>query len=133
MPLWLYSPNLSPNGIHIEDGKMVVGSWGSVMEGWGTPEKAGNLKSIDLTSKKVKNLGSDKPIGNLDGVESTGNNSFYVTDWSSGKLYDVKKNGRFEELKTLGKGAADHEVILDKKLILVPVMTEGKVVALKIN
>ena len=133
LPLWLYSPNLSPNGIHIEDGKMVVGSWGSVMEGWGTPEKAGHLKSIDLTSKKVKNLGSDKPIGNLDGVESTGNNSFYVTDWSSGKLYDVKKNGRFEELKTLGKGAADHEVILDKKLILVPVMTEGKVVALKIN
>ena len=112
---------------------MVVGSWGSVMEGWGTPEKAGNLKSIDLTSKKVKNLGSGKPIGNLDGVESTGNDSFYVTDWSSGKLYDVKKNGRFEELKTLGKGAADHEVLLDKKLILVPVMTEGKVVALKIN
>ncbi|MDC3091210.1 hypothetical protein OA848_02355 [Rickettsiales bacterium] len=135
LPLWLYSANLAPNGIHIdnESGKMIVGSWGSVMEGWGTPEKAGNLKSIDLNSKKVKNLGSDKPIGNLDGVEANGKNSYYVTDWSSGKLYDIKKNGRFEELKTLGKGAADHEVIIEKKLILVPVMTEGKVVALKID
>jgi sugar lactone lactonase YvrE len=135
LPLWLHSPNLSPNGLHIdnEKGNLIVGSWGSLMEGWGTPEKAGNLKSINLNSKKVKNLGSDKPIGNLDGVESAGSNSYYVTDWSSGKLYNVKKNGRYEELKTLGKGVADLEVISDKKLILIPVMTEGKVVALRIK
>ncbi len=134
LPLWLYSPDLAPNGIHIDNdsGSMIVGSWGSVMEGWGTPEKAGNLKSVDLNSKKVKNLGK-KPIGNLDGVEADGSGSYYVTDWSAGALYKVSKNGRAKTLNTFAKGAADHEVILDKNLILVPIMTEGKVVALKIK
>lgn len=133
LPMWLYSPNLAPNGIHIDDesGIMIVGSWGAVMEGWGTPELSGDLKSIDIHTKKIKTI--SKTIGNLDGVESNGKGSYSVTDWSSGKLYNIKKNGRFEELKTLGKGAADHEVILDKNLILIPVMTEGKVVALKID
>ena len=29
--------------------------------------------------------------------------------------------------------AADHEVILDKNLIIIPVMAEGKVIALKVK
>ena len=33
----------------------------------------------------------------------------------------------------VGKGAADHEVILDKNLIIIPVMVEGKVIALKVK
>lgn len=135
LPLWLNSPNLAPNGIHVdnEKSKMIVGSWGSVMEGWGTPEKSGNMKIVDLNTKKVKNLGSDKPIGNLDGVESDGSGAYYVTDWSAGTLLKIQKNGRSKTLNTLAKGAADHEVILEKKLIVIPIMTEGKVVALKIK
>ena len=45
----------------------------------------------------------------------------------------AKKNGSFKVLKELAKGAADHEVILDKNMIIIPIMTEGKLVALKIN
>ena len=73
IPLWFYSPGLAPNGIHIdnETGKMIVGFWGAVMEGWGTPELSGSLKSIDLNTKQLKDLGK-KPIGNLDGIESDG-------------------------------------------------------------
>ena len=54
LPLWFYSPGLAPNGIHIDDetGKMIVGFWGAVMQGWGTPELSGSLKSIDLNTKK---------------------------------------------------------------------------------
>ena len=133
--MWLNSPNLAPNGIHIDADKsqMIVGSWGSVMEGWGTPERSGNLKVIDLNTKKVKNLGPDKSIGNLDGVEADGEGAYYVTDWSAGKLYSMKNNSKAKVLKSTAKGAADHEVILSKNLILIPIMTEGKVIALKIN
>ena len=134
LPSWFYSPQLAPNGLHYdtESKSIVVGSWGAVMEGWGTPELQGNLKSVNIHSKKIKNLGK-KPIGNLDGVESDGDGSFYVTDWSGGKLYLVKKNGKFKTLNEVGKGAADHEVILDKKMIIIPIMTEGKIIALKID
>tara|TARA_Y100001968_G_C19423016_1_gene752826 strand:+ start:1560 stop:2444 length:885 start_codon:yes stop_codon:yes gene_type:complete len=134
LPVWYYSPQLAPNGLHIddEDGNLIVASWGGVMEGWGTPELQGSLKSINIHSKKLKNLGS-KQIGNLDGIESDGKGAYYVTDWSGAKLYKIKKNGSFKVLKELSKGAADHEVILDKNMIIVPIMTEGKLVALKIK
>ena len=34
LPAWFYSPGLAPNGIHIDDdeGNLIVGSWGAVME-----------------------------------------------------------------------------------------------------
>lgn len=134
LPLWFYSPQLAPNGLHYDNERdsIVVGSWGAVMEGWGTPKLQGNLKNISLHSKEIKDLGR-KPIGNLDGVESDGDGAYYVTDWSGGKLYLVKSNGRYKVLNEVGKGAADHEVILEKDMIIIPIMTEGKVIALKIK
>ena len=134
LPAWFYSPQLAPNGLHIDDeeGNLIVGSWGAVMEGWGTPELKGSLKSINLHTKQLKNLGK-KPIGNLDGIESDGKGAYLVTDWTGAKLYRIKKNGRFEVLAEVGKGAADHEVILEKNLVIIPVMAEGKVIALELN
>ncbi len=134
LPAWFYSPGLAPNGIHIDDdeGNLIVGSWGALMEGWGTPELKGNLKSINIHTKQIKDLGK-KPIGNLDGIESDGKGAYFVTDWTGAKLYKVKKNGKFKVLAEVGKGAADHEVILDKNLIIIPIMAEGKVIALKIK
>ena len=134
LPAWFYSPGLAPNGIHIDDeeGNLIVGSWGAVMEGWGTPELKGSLKSINIHTKKIKDLGK-KPIGNLDGIESDGKGAYFVTDWTGAKLYRVKKNGKFKVIAEVGKGAADHEVILDKNLIIIPIMAEGKVIALKVK
>ena len=134
LPAWFYSPGLAPNGIHIdsEEGNLIVGSWGAVMEGWGTPELKGSLKSINIHTKKMKNLGK-KPIGNLDGIESDGKGAYFVTDWTGAKLYKIKKNGKFKVIAEVGKGAADHEVILEKNLIIIPIMAEGKVIALKMK
>ena len=134
LPAWFYSPQLAPNGLHIDndEGNLIVGSWGAVMEGWGTPELKGSLKSINIHTKKLKNLGK-KPIGNLDGIESDGAGSYFVTDWTGAKLYKINKKGKFKVLAEVGKGAADHEVILDKTLIIIPIMAEGKVIALNIN
>ena len=134
LPAWFYSPGLAPNGIHIDndEGNLIVGSWGAVMEGWGTPELKGSLKSINIHTKKIKDLGK-KPIGNLDGIESDGKGAYFVTDWTGAKLYRIKKNGKFKVVAEVGKGAADHEVILDKNLVIIPIMAEGKVIALKIE
>ena len=49
------------------------------------------------------------------------------------KLYNINKKGKFKVIAEVGKGAADHEVILDKNLIIIPVMAEGKVIALKVK
>ena len=56
-----------------------------------------------------------------------------MTDWTGAKLYRIKKNGKFKVVAEVGKGAADHEVILDKNLVIIPIMLEGKVMALKVK
>ena len=130
---WLYSPELqAPNGLHYEKGQLIVGSWGHPTDGWSAAE-VGHLKIISLKTKKIKSLGNGEAVGNLDGVESDGNNAYYVADWVGGKLLHIQKNGSFKEVLKLSQGVADHEVIHDKNMIIIPMMLEGKLITYKIN
>jgi sugar lactone lactonase YvrE len=130
---WLYSPELqAPNGLHYEKGQLIVGSWGHPTDGWAAAE-VGHLKTISLKTKKIKSLGNGKAVGNLDGVESDGNGAYYVADWVGGKLLHIQRNGRFKEVLKLSQGVADHEIIHEKNIIIIPMMLEGKLIAYKIN
>jgi len=130
---WLYSPELqAPNGLHYEKGQLIVGSWGHPTDGWEAAE-VGHLKTISLKTKKIKSLGNGKAVGNLDGVESDGNGAYYVADWVGGKLLHIQRNGRFKEVLKLSQGVADHEIIHEKNIIIIPMMLEGKLITYKIN
>ena len=130
---WLYSPKLqAPNGLHYEKGQLIVGSWGHPTDGWSAAE-VGHLKTISLKTKKIKSLGSGKAVGNLDGVESDGKGAYYVADWVGGKLLHIQRNGYFKEVLKLSQGVADHEIIHDKNIIIIPMMLEGKLITYKIN
>ena len=130
---WLYSPELqAPNGLHYEKGQLIVGSWGHPTDGWVAAE-VGHLKTISLKTKKIKSLGSGKAVGNLDGVESDGKGAYYVADWVGGKLFLIQPNGRFKVVLDLSQGVADHEVIHEKNIIIIPMMLEGKLVTYKIK
>ena len=130
---WLYSPELqAPNGLHYEKGQLIVGSWGHPTDGWAAAE-VGHLKTISLKTKKIKSLGNGKAVGNLDGVESDGNGAYYVSDWVGGKLLHIQRNGRFKEVLKLSQGVADHEIIHEKNIIIIPMMLEGKLITYKIN
>ena len=130
---WLYSPQLqAPNGLYYEKGQLIVGSWGHPTDGWETAE-VGHLKTISLKTKKIKSLGNGKAVGNLDGVESDGKGAYYVADWVGGKLLHIKRTGKFKEVLKLSQGVADHEVILEKNIIVIPMMLDGRLVAYKIN
>ena len=130
--LWLESTELeNPNGLHAEGDHLILGAWGVITDGFAT-EIPGHLKSISLQDKSITSLGGD-PIGNLDGVESDGNNGYYVTDWMAGKLFQINTNGEATLLLELEQGMADHEVLLEQKLILLPMMKNNKVLAYRIK
>ena len=130
--LWLESPELeNPNGLHAEGDHLILGAWGVMTDGFAT-EIPGHLKSVSLQDRSITSLGS-APIGNLDGVESDGNNGYYVTDWMAGKLYQINKKGNATLLLELEQGMADHEIILEQNLILLPMMKNDKVLAYKIK
>jgi hypothetical protein len=131
--LWMADPNLeAPNGLLIENNSLIVGSWGNMTDGFAT-EIPGHLKIIDLESREIQSLGDGTPVGNLDGVEADGRGNYLVTDWMQGRLLRIFRNGRSETLIEFEPGSADHTVMPEKNLIIVPMMMQNSVVAFRIS
>lgn len=131
--LWLKDSKLeSPNGLYAERGRLVMGAWGVMTEGFST-QVPGHLKTISLRDKKIESLGSGAPVGNLDGVESDGHGAYFVTDWMAGKLFLIKPSGDAVELLKLEQGSADLTYIKDKKLLIIPMMSGTMLIAYRVE
>lgn len=130
--LWFDDPLLeSPNGLLVEHDSLIVGSWGKMTDGLAT-DTPGHLKKIDLNTLEITSLGDKTPIGNLDGVEADGMGNYLVTDWIGGRLLLVSPNGSSETLIEFEQGSADHTVMPEKNLVIVPMMLQNDVVAFRI-
>ena len=131
--IWIESEELeNPNGLHFTEDDIILGAWGKMTDGFAT-EVPGHLKRISLTTKKIVSIGDGSAIGNLDGVEGNDEIGFYVTDWLNGKLFHIQNSGKVELLLEFNQGSADHELIIKKELILIPLMIENKLLAYKVK
>lgn len=131
--VWIDDAGLeNPNGLHAEGGNLIVGSWGKMTDGFAT-EIPGHLKTVSIDSGTIKSLGSGTPVGNLDGVEPDGKGNYYVTDWMAGKLFHITPSGEATAILELGQGSADHEIIADQGLVIIPMMMMNKVVAYQVE
>jgi hypothetical protein len=95
----------------------------------------GSLSLIDLVNKTVDNLGIQVPTEGFDGiVGDTGEDLYYVTDWSAGKVYAVDSHGTdYRTLMDLQKqGTADLEFIASERMVIIPMMQDNKLVAYRI-
>ena len=127
--VWIESPELeAPNGLLALENEIILGSWGKMTDGFAT-KIPGHLKRISIKDKTIQSIGDGSSVGNLDGVESDDNHGFYVTDWISGKLLHIKSSGEVSELLDLPQGSADHEVIIEKNLIFIPLMKDNKLLS----
>lgn len=133
LEIWLESNELeNPNGLHATEKELIVGAWGVMAEDFST-EVPGHLKTVNYNDKTIKPLGSGTPVGNLDGIESDGKGNYFVTDWMAGKLMLITPEGESTVLLELTQGMADHEVILDSNVVLLPMMKDNKLLAYDIN
>jgi len=131
--VWLQTDELEvPNGLLVENNQLIVGSWGVMTDGFST-DIAGHLKTINLDSKQIQSLGDKTPAGNLDGVESDGNGNYFVTDWMAGKLLHIMPSGITKTLISLDQGSADHIVLHEQGLVIIPMMLSGNVLAYQIK
>lgn len=131
--VWLDDAKLeNPNGLRIDGSKLIVASWGVMAPDFST-KVPGHLLAVDLASKEITHLGDPRPVGNLDGLEPDGAGGWYVTDWMSGGLYHAGADGRAEQLLDLPPGSADIGTIPADRVVLVPMMNEGEVVAYRME
>ncbi len=132
---WLADKALeTPNGLYIENGKLLVGSWGVMTDGFAT-KKPGHMKSIDMATKKIESLGKGKPVGNLDGIEADGKGGYYATDWMAGSVLHIDASGKFRTLLDINPGSADLGVIhgKDSTTLLIPMMNDNVVRAYQLG
>jgi sugar lactone lactonase YvrE len=129
---WLEDPALEgPNGLLAEDGRLLVGCWGVITEGFST-SKVGHLKTVSLADKSISSLGDGTPVGNLDGLEPDGKGGYFVTDWMAGALLHILPSGESHQVLDLNQGSADHEYIMDERQLIIPMMNDGQLVAYKV-
>jgi hypothetical protein len=93
----------------------------------------GHMKVVDVATKKVSDLGDRTPVGNLDGVEPDGKGGYTVTDWLNGAIFQVSADGKVTQLLDLNQGSADHEFIEKDRLVVLPMMMDGKVTAYRLD
>jgi sugar lactone lactonase YvrE len=122
----------NPNGLLAEGDRIVVGSWGVMTDGFAT-ETPGHLKAVDLATGEVESLGDGTPVGNLDGVEPDGEGGYLVTDWMAGALLRIDPEGKFEQLLDLNQGSADHTWLEDRRLAVIPMMSDGQLRAYRLE
>jgi hypothetical protein len=119
----------SPNGLLVDGGRLLVAGWGSSD---GEKKALGKLFALSL-AKKEKTLITRQPLGNLDGLEVVGRNSYVVSDWMAGKIFYVGADGTANLLIQLPQGAADIAYLADRRLLIVPQMMENKVTAFDLS
>jgi sugar lactone lactonase YvrE len=121
----------NPNGLLVEGGRIVVGSWGKMAADFST-EVPGHMQQVDVATKQISALGDPAPAGNLDGVEPDGKGGYFVTDWMSGGLFRFTADGKGTRLLPLKPGSADLGVGPDG-LVVIPMMMDGTVVAYQVD
>ncbi len=133
LQVWVESPKLeSPNGLIVDGENLIVASWGVPTEGWNT-KVPGHLLRVSLRDRQITDVGSDKPVGNLDGLHRLDENRYLATDWMAGVLMTIDQSGTVVKLAELGQGAADLTYLPEQGRVVLPVMIEGTLVALDIK
>jgi hypothetical protein len=135
MSIWYDKDDLQHvNGLRVIRGrKLLVAGFGRGMQDDGSTKTLGNLFTIDLKTKELKNLGDGRPIGNIDGLERDAHGNFLATDFNAGSLLRIHKDGSFETLLDMKPGSADLDVIDKGHTAVVPRMLEDTVTAYSVD
>ena len=129
---WLTNDTLNgPNGLLVQDGKLVVASLGR-LKSVGQEREISGLFTIDLEDQTVTPLAKGKAIGNLDGIEALKPGTYLVTDWADGALYKITTEGKVDRLIDLNQGSADLTYLADKGMVLIPVMLDNTLAAYRL-
>ncbi|UJH91607.1 SMP-30/gluconolactonase/LRE family protein [Antarcticibacterium sp. 1MA-6-2] len=122
---YLKTPKLNtPNGLLVHENHLYVGSWGENHDG--------NLLRINLETKEVGNV-TNEGIGNLDGIQEARENSFYVSDWGTGTIYKIDKEGNFSEAIQSEKSSGDILFLQEKNQLILPMNFQNEIWGYQIN
>ncbi len=135
LSVWIKSSGLrGPNGL-FTDGKehIILTQWGSDVDPKTFMAKnPGHILALSLTGPNDKIVENTNATGHFDGISGDSAGNLWVSDWMTGDVYTVMKNGSAEKRYNFGQGAADLSVAKELNLLLVPQMNTNKVIAVQL-
>ncbi|WP_424493581.1 hypothetical protein [Salinimicrobium sp. GXAS 041] len=108
----------TPNGVLAVGDQLYVGSWGKNQDG--------NFLRLDTETQEIKKV-TEKGIGNLDGIQKASKDSFYVSDWATGTIYSIDKDGNTEAVVTAEKSAGDILFHEEENVLILPMNFQNEV------
>jgi len=111
-----------PNGLLAEDDRLLLGGWAT--RGADGQIRPGHLSTLTFAGQVLGRLGKQN-IDHPDGIEPDGRGGYTVTDWETGELWRVLPDGEMTLLLRLPRGAADHHYVIDRRLLVVPLVLDG--------
>lgn len=136
LQIWMKDTKLrSPNGIFC-DGKehLILALWGSSTDPASSIAKElGAIMTVPLSGNKDGIQEELAPRGQFDGIDMDANGILWVSDWMTGDIFSVKKNGESQKVYNLGQGTADISFAKDLGLLLIPQMSQNKIIAVRVG
>ena len=130
---WLANDTLNgPNGLLVQDGKLIVAAFGK-LPSEGQKQELGGLYAIDIAQQSINKLGASETVGNLDGLQALEPGTYLITDWAAGGLYRIDAKGKAVRVLKLGKGSADFIYMAESKTAIVPIMLNNSLVAYRLD
>ena len=130
--MWLQNEQLDfPNGLLVKGNDLIVSSWGKITnpQTFETAVK-GKVLKVSLKDKKVADI--SQSFVNGDGLAAY-KNGFIVSDWIAGTIFFVDNKGATKEIGSYNMGTADLTLVTEKNTLLIPQMSEGKILAFKLK
>ena len=116
---WMHDEDLQrPNGLLVVGDAMFVSAWGK--------NSPGNFIKIDMDNKSIEVI-TNKGIGNLDGLQKKDDQSFYVSDWAGGKVYNISENGDSKVVISAEKSVGDILFFEKNNQLIVPMNIQNEV------
>jgi sugar lactone lactonase YvrE len=112
------------------EGKLLVANLGDVSGGFENIVP-GWVVVLDLDSGTIEAYGATEPPGVLDGIAADGQGGVVLTDNAAGTVLHQVPGGAPEIIATIASGAADLDYDIAAGVMVVPITTEGRIVALK--
>ncbi|BCL70606.1 putative Six-bladed beta-propeller, TolB-like [Vibrio nigripulchritudo SFn27] len=127
MSVWMDTPELeNPNGLKFIDGDLYVAAWGSFNNGDPLNAPFGRLLKVNPETKSIKRV-TEKPFGNLDGIQVNEDGNLLVSDWKQGVIFTVSTQGEIRKTVDLPRGSGDIYYSKNQKTLMVPMALEGEV------
>jgi sugar lactone lactonase YvrE len=106
------------NGLFAQKDHLYAAAWGE--------NNDGNFLKVDMDTREIEKI-SKEGIGNLDGVQPVGEDAFYISDWGTGKIHLIKKDGEITEVLTSEKSAGDIFFDVEKDQLVLPMNHQNAV------